>query len=105
MAARQGASVARARLLNGRIAEQRGDRAAAAGLYRAALDYARAEQDGVVLPMSAMRLAGLELDQGSVAVATALLDEARPWVAENHDFLRLEAQLALAQADKPRTHK
>lgn len=105
LSAGQGASVARARLLSGRVAEQRGDRAAAADLYRAALDYARAEQDGVVLPMSAMRLAGLELDQGSVVEAVALLDEARPWVAENHDFLRLEAQLALAQADKPRARE
>lgn len=94
------ADEARARWLLGRIAQVGGDPVAGMNHFRAAIRYARDNDDDAVLADSALGIAQLSLDGGDVETAQALLDEIRDIAARRHDFMRLDARVAMALEDR-----
>lgn len=95
-------AAARAQWLLGRVARAEGGIEAAEDYFGAALAYAREHSDTRVLSDVAASLADLELERGNPEAAAALVEEARPHVGTERDFLRLEARLAVAQGDSER---
>jgi DNA-binding winged helix-turn-helix (wHTH) protein/tetratricopeptide (TPR) repeat protein len=93
---------ARARWLQGRVAEAQGDTAEGIEHYAAALDYARRSGDASMLAYAGTSLAELQLDSGDADAAAVLVEEIRPVAGTRYDFHRLDARLALAQGDTPR---
>ena len=91
---------ARARWLLGRIAQASGESAASINHYRAALRYARENDDVAVLADAATGIAQLALDSGDLASAAALLDEIRHLGSRRHDFMRLDARVAALSGDR-----
>ena len=96
------AAAASARLLQGTVLAETGDYVAAAQRLGQALDYARAAGNDSITANAAAALARVEIGRGNLGSASALLDEIRPLAGTDHDFLRIEAQLAVAQGDNTR---
>ncbi len=101
-AAGHGNAEARARWLEGRVAEAEGDVAAGMQHYASALDYARQSGDASMLVDAGTNLAGLQLASGDAEAAAALVEEVRPVAGARYDFDRLDARLALVRGDAPR---
>lgn len=91
---------ARARWLLGRIAQINGDATASTNHFKAAIRYARDNDDDAILVDSAIGLAQLSLDGNDVETAVSLLDEIREIAAQRQDFMRLEARVAVARDDR-----
>ena len=101
-AAGHGNTEARARWLEGRVAEAKGDVAAGMQHYASALAYARQSGDASMLVDAGTSLAGLQLASGDADAAAALVEEVRPVAGARYDFDRLDARLALVRGDAPR---
>ncbi len=99
VAAERPADEARARWLLGRIAQAGGDATSSIAHYTAALDYARDNANQSLLHDSAASLAQLYLDNGNTDAAEELIEEIRYAAAARHEFMRIDARLAIARSD------
>ncbi|MEQ9563203.1 MAG: tetratricopeptide repeat protein [Woeseiaceae bacterium] len=90
---------ARARWLLGHIARVSGEPEAGKSHFRAALAYARDNNDDAVLVDAATGMAHLSLDSGDIPAAVSLADEIRDIAAGRHEFMRLDARIASARVN------
>jgi tetratricopeptide (TPR) repeat protein len=90
---------ARARWMLGHIARVSEEPEAGKSHFRAALEYARDNDDDAVLIDAAIGVAWISLDSGDIPTALSLADEIREIAARRHEFMRLDARIASAQGD------
>jgi DNA-binding winged helix-turn-helix (wHTH) protein/tetratricopeptide (TPR) repeat protein len=90
---------ARARWMLGHIARVSEEPEAGKSHFRAALEYARDNDDDAVLIDAAIGVAWISLDSGDIPTALSLADEIREIAARRHEFMRLDARIASARGD------
>lgn len=100
LAAENPADEAHARWLLGRIAQVGGNATAGIAHYTAALGYARDNANQSLLIDAATGLAQLRLDNGNIDAAGDLIEEIRNAAAARHEFMRIDARLAIARNDR-----